>query len=276
MKISQNKTRGFTMIEIMVAIGVVVVLAAILITLVSGMNEKSKATSTQARMMMLGEAVEAFKQATGRYPLCVPEDAWGTDWNDDDGFAETMKYDTDRHRWTDYFVDDGSSNHNPRFSWDTTTTDPTKIYPTNIQMLTFQLEQVPESNSILERLKQSSGQIQQMQFDSSEGENWVRADSDCRIYTPLNDNQTRIAFQPVDAWGTPLRFWTGDILTWAKGASWDDTVLQLLSDRLQKANWGFFIESAGKDGRFGWWAQPVTATNPELNAQEAEDNLYKP
>ncbi|NLE29344.1 MAG: prepilin-type N-terminal cleavage/methylation domain-containing protein [Phycisphaerae bacterium] len=269
MKISQNKTRGFTMIEIMVAIGVVVVLAAILITLVSGMNEKSKATSTQARMMMLGEAVEAFKQATGRYPLCVPEDAWGASWTT---FVSPnyMKWDNTKHDWEDYFVE---SINEP--NW-----DPSTFRPTNIQMLTFQLEQVPESNSILERLKQSSGQIQQMQFSTPSGtETWTKADDDCEINTPLNPNETRVAFQPVDAWGTPLRFWTGDILPWAKrggGASWDDTVLQLLSDRLQKANWGFFIESAGKDGRFGWWAQPVTATNPELNAQEAEDNLYKP
>jgi prepilin-type N-terminal cleavage/methylation domain-containing protein len=270
MKISHNKTRGFTMIEIMVAIGVIVVLAAILITLVSGMNEKSKATSTQARMMMLGEAVEAFKQATGRYPLCVPEDAWGTDWNDDDGFAETMKYDTDRHRWTDYFV---PSSGKPKYA----TWSPLSVPPTNIQMLTFQLEQVPESNSILERLKQSSGQIQQMQFSTPSGtETWTKADDDCEINTPLNPNETRVAFQPVDAWGTPLRFWTGDILPWAKrggGASWNDTVLQLLSDRLQKANWGFFIESAGKDGRFGWWGASAVDT---VKAQEAEDNLYKP
>ena len=171
MKISHNKTRGFTMIEIMVAIGVIVVLAAILITLVSGMNEKSKATSTQARMMMLGEAVEAFKQATGRYPLCVPEDAWTLDWVDD-GFAETMKYDTDRHRWTDYFVNAGGM---PSSNWNTAT-----LRPTNIQMLTFQLEQVPESNSILERLKQIRGRFRQMQFDSSEGK-MGPCRSDCRI-----------------------------------------------------------------------------------------------
>jgi prepilin-type N-terminal cleavage/methylation domain-containing protein len=284
MKISHNKTRGFTMIEIMVAVGIIVILAAILIALVGGVNDKGKATSTQAKMNILGEAVEAFKQATGKYPLAVPEDAWGVNWSQTNSFVHSQ-WRTDRDGWMDYFVPTGANT--PTFpQWDGTTAN-----PTNIQMLTFQLEQVPESNSILERLKQGSGQIQQMRFDNSlNTENWVKAGSDCRINTPLNSGQTRVAFQPLDAWGTPLRFWTGESLKWAKristvtpppnppAGSWQPSVQQLLSDRLQKANWGFFIESAGKDGRFGWWGQATTALGNPLNvdAQAAEDNLYKP
>jgi prepilin-type N-terminal cleavage/methylation domain-containing protein len=279
MKTSKMKARGFTMIEIMVAIAIIVVLATILVVLVGNVNTKGKVISTQNKITMLGEAVEAFKQATGQYPLSVPEDAWDTsitNWSTNGGFAETMKWhDTTKNDWTDYFVPTDTTNKIglPRFN-----TWTAEAKPTNIQMLTFQLEQVPQSNSIMERIKQGSGQIQQMYFlGSASGEIWTRAGDDCRINTPLNTSQTRIAFQPVDAWGTPLRFWTSDVLKWAKrtGNTWNDETLQLLSNRLQKSNWTFFIESAGKDGKFGWWGHPETDPNVAFNAQEAEDNIYK-
>jgi len=53
-------------------------------------------------------------------------------------------------------------------------------------------------------------------------EQWQPAGESCKLVHPL-DTQARTTFQPLDPWGTPLRYWSGDILKWAKTAkaNWD-------------------------------------------------------
>ncbi len=252
-----GKKRGFTMVEIMVAVGIVVVLATILIVLVAGMDAKAKTTRTTSEMKLLSEAIGAFKSSTGYYPLAVPDDAWGN-WAT---FTTKMNW-TTNPKWTDYFQNNGGI---PNFTWETGTN------PTNIHMLIFQLTQVPESNAIIERMKQSYGAADQKKLDLASGtEEWKKTSDDCQLNHPLDD-QLRKVYQPMDAWGTPLRYWTAGTLEWSKTTgSWNTEIQNLLAAKIQQANWGFYLESAGPDRRFGWWGQQASP----FNAKDANDNVY--
>jgi hypothetical protein len=256
-----------------------VVLATMVIMAVSSLNDKANRSKTQAQMKMLAEAITAFKSATGNFPLAVPEDAWGN-WSTN-GFPTIMKYDglTGHPRWTNYFAP-----HNPPpavpdypvFRWETNN-DPTKDpKPTNIQMLSFQLEQVPESNKIFSQIKEKNAVVVQKKFTIAAGniETWPNASDSCQLGHPLDASGVRTVYQIQDAWGTPLRFWTSEILTWSDPANqnWNASIRNLLSSRLQQANWGFIIESAGKDGKFGWWGQ--SGTDAAVKSNLAADNVY--
>jgi type II secretory pathway pseudopilin PulG len=249
----KNPKSSFTLVEVMIVAAILVLLAAIFTVVASGVQQKQKTGRTQSQIVLLAQAVDAFKTAVGYYPLAVPEDAWNK-WTD---FADNMSWHT---RWTQYFADD--SGH-PKSNWDSRN-------PTNIHMLDFQLEQVPAA-AIFDRIKETYKVDSQKYFDNAT-DTWKKADKVCRISHPLDTLGDREVYQVQDAWGNPLRFWTGDILKWAKRTSggWDSSVLDRLSARLQQANWGFFIESAGKDGKFGWWG----ATGEPLKVQAAEDNIY--
>ncbi len=258
-----NRASAFTMIEIMVAVGILVVLATITVVLVGGVDTKAKTSHTQAQIKLLANAVTEFKATTGYFPLAVPEDAWTGNWDQANSFAGIMKFNA---RWRDYFRP-GTDNR-PDYTWDGAGK------PTSIHMLVFQLEKIPESAKVLSQLKSTYLVETQQSFDGSGGkEAWTKqVGNPCKMGHPL-DNNLREVYQPQDAWGTPLRFWTGDVLAWGRQAGWTNGtngVLPLLSRQLQQANWGFFIESAGKNRKFGWWGDHAA----NLNAQDVEDNIY--
>lgn len=255
---TNHKLFSFTLVEVMVAVGILAVLATMILVVISGLDNKAKTARTQAQMQLLGQAVTAFKDSTGYFPLAVPEDVWGaTDWTLPGGFTDTMTW---LNRWQQYFVK--SASNQPTFS-------PSSFSPTNIHMLAFQLEQAPAASKIFGKLKETYSVAEQKSFSTPE--TWKKESNDCQITHPLG-GPPRTVYQVQDAWGTPLRFWTGDILKWAKtGGNWHSSIQQLLSTRLQQANWGFFVESAGKDGKFGWWgAEPPV----QVNSQQAGDNVY--
>jgi prepilin-type N-terminal cleavage/methylation domain-containing protein len=256
---------GFTLVEVLVVVAIIAIVTSVMVVVVGAVNEKAKVSRVQSQMTMLGNAVDAFKEATGQYPLAVPYDAWGgTNWA---AFVGVV----DGGDWTDYFKD---ANTDGQPDWDIWTTSE---YPTNIQMLTFQLEQVPESNSILARIKENTGAREQVKFvPTGTTEKWELTSDTCELKHPLDTTATtyRKTFQPLDPWGRPLRYWNANTLKWAKEnvakVAWSASVQQLLAEKLQQANWGFYIESAGKDGLFGWYGAPSVT----VDAQQTEDNVY--
>jgi len=260
-----NRPRGFTIIEIVVVAAILALLVAIVLKVSSAVSQRAKATSTAQTIRLTCEAVEAFHSSTGYYPLPVPEDAWDDWMGSASSFVAVMEW---GGRWRDYFqpVQNGSR---PAYEWGN---DGKK--PTNIHMLAFQLEQVPESNAIFQRIKNTIHVDTQKAFDpNGTDEEWEKANEACQLYHPLDDAGTgRQVFQIQDAWGMPLRYWSADILRWARrdGTTWDADVQQLLASQLQAANWGFFVESAGPDDLFGWWGQQGC----ELKSEYAADNIY--
>ena len=244
---------SFTLIEIMVAIGIIALLAAVFVVVASHVVQGQKIARTRQTLTVLADAVNAFHEATKYYPLAVPEDGWDGDVLDTN-FVNGVRWNP---RCLDYFGLQGGK----MFAWDS------GAFPTNIQMLTFQLEQVPESNAIIQRLRNTVKPPVQRKPDPTH-DTWVNAGGACSLYHPL-DQQQREAYQPQDPWFTPLRYWSADTLTWAKGTgNWRPEVQSLLAGKLQQANWGFFLESAGPDGRFGWWGGGPAPT------KDAEDNIY--
>ena len=259
-----HQLKAFTLVELMVAIAVLVILVAAILKLVSGVSEKAKVTKTQSEIKVLSDAAEAFKQSSGYYPMSVPYDAWvnSSVWQN---FANTIEWNGNNGQpdYKSYFEPDlAEGDYRPEFAWSDT--------PTNIHMLTFQMIQVSQSNSVIEQLKQNHKVDKQKSFSPSP-EKWIEQDTVCKLMHPL-DGRWHPVYQPQDAWGTPLRYWSGKIGDWAKARNWNSNIQALLSDKLQENNWGFFIESAGPDKHFGWWGEQGAWTSS--SEQQIQDNIY--
>jgi len=76
--ISQPR-RGFTLIEIMVVIGIIALLIGILLPALSKVQERAKVTQTMGLMQEFAKACDAFQQEFGRYPGLVPEEILAND-----------------------------------------------------------------------------------------------------------------------------------------------------------------------------------------------------
>jgi len=69
-----RRTRGgFTLVEILVAIGIIMVLVAILLPALGKVSTKAKATSTMSTMNEFAKACDVFYTQFGYYPGIVPE-----------------------------------------------------------------------------------------------------------------------------------------------------------------------------------------------------------
>lgn len=258
MKHSQQCRLGFTLVEVLVVCVLIGVLVTILIVAVGAIRTHAMVTTTQETVNILAEGVEAFKQSTGDYPLAVPDDAWGgeTTW---DACAAGSP-------WQTYFVEKSAAPNQdmPDYNW--------TANPTNIHMLVFQLEQIPDAASIITRIRQTHDTEVQK---SVNGAGWDDHDTWCEIAHPLEgEGGYRQVYQAVDAWGTPLRYWTSDTLTWARNdtnhTEWAPEIQTYLTEKLEAANWGFFIEAAGPDKEFGW-SDGAPGT---FNLDAVEDNVY--
>lgn len=247
---------AFTLVEILVAVAILVILISIMVKLASGVRESAKITETQTKISLLESAVNTFRDIKGYLPLSVPYDAWGN-WNN---FVDEVNWDGvgNNPSWLEYFV--GSAGR-PDYSWSS------GARPTNIHMLVFQLEQLPESRTILERFRRSYRVDYQKSFHTGspgKGENWRKEESVCKIRHPL-DNEYRPVYQPQDSWGIPFRYWTADLKEWWNGID----SIDYFKDHVEG---GFFIESAGPDGKFGWWDKQ--SLEESQNGKLQEDNIF--
>jgi len=74
-----QKRRGFTLIEIMVVVGIIALLIGILLPALSKVQEKAKVTQTLGLMQEFAKACDSFQQEIGRYPGLVPEEILAND-----------------------------------------------------------------------------------------------------------------------------------------------------------------------------------------------------
>ena len=70
---SQSHRRGFTLVELLVAIGIILVLIGILLPALGKVATKAKMTDTTARMNEFAKACDAFYTQFNYYPGIVPE-----------------------------------------------------------------------------------------------------------------------------------------------------------------------------------------------------------
>ena len=72
-------SRGFTITELLVAIGIIVLLIGILLPALGKVLQRAKATQTASTMQEFAKACDAFQQEFGYYPGLVPEDILAND-----------------------------------------------------------------------------------------------------------------------------------------------------------------------------------------------------
>jgi type II secretory pathway pseudopilin PulG len=72
-------TRGFTITELLVAVGIIVLLIGILLPALGKVLQRAKATQTASTMQEFAKACDAFQQEFGFYPGLVPEDILAND-----------------------------------------------------------------------------------------------------------------------------------------------------------------------------------------------------
>ena len=67
-RIYNNKSKGFTLIELMVVIAIISLLSAIVLASVRSIREKAVLNKTVAEMRSLQQALELYKNQMGVYP----------------------------------------------------------------------------------------------------------------------------------------------------------------------------------------------------------------
>jgi len=66
--------RGFTLVELLVTVGIIALLVGILLPALGKVQERAKATQTRGLMEEFSKACDSFQQEIGRYPGLVPDD----------------------------------------------------------------------------------------------------------------------------------------------------------------------------------------------------------
>ena len=74
-----HSRRGFTLIEILVVVGIIALLVGILLPALSKVQERARMTQTMGLMQEFAKACDAFQQEFGRYPGLVPEEILAND-----------------------------------------------------------------------------------------------------------------------------------------------------------------------------------------------------
>lgn len=66
-------SRGFTLMEMLVVIGIIAVLMAMIVPTMRLMREESRSTSCRSTLRQLGTAIQVYRQTLGdRIPICEP------------------------------------------------------------------------------------------------------------------------------------------------------------------------------------------------------------
>src|SRR5689334_3166997 len=67
---------GFTLVELLVVIGIIAILVGILIPVVSRVRTQAQVTATNARMVQISSAIQAYFMEWQAYPGSFPNSAW--------------------------------------------------------------------------------------------------------------------------------------------------------------------------------------------------------
>lgn len=84
----RRPSTGFTLTELLVAIGIIALLIGLLLPALSAVNQRAKKSATAALMEQFANACNAFQQQFGYVPGLVPEDVLAYDTAQSGGVAK--------------------------------------------------------------------------------------------------------------------------------------------------------------------------------------------
>src|SRR4051812_14897643 len=69
LRMTKARNRGFTMLEMVVVLGIIAILAAVLTPMVNNYVDQSRTAKAQSDVRTIGEAIGRFERDVGRYPM---------------------------------------------------------------------------------------------------------------------------------------------------------------------------------------------------------------
>lgn len=120
MLLLKRKSRGFTLIELVTAIGILAILLSVALVVINPLEQfqKSRDARRKADLNQLSKAFEIYYQDYGRYPRMTPDDDristdgtnagavdWGSNWSP---YMDVLPGDSSASKNYAYWVDEGS------------------------------------------------------------------------------------------------------------------------------------------------------------------------
>ncbi len=104
MNSTQSSRDGFTLIEVLVSIGVIALLIGILLPALGGTRDQSRKVASAVNLRSIGQIIDLYIQSSNElYPAPVPGEFYQSPRP---GFSGTMSHWAISDRWHEFFADD--------------------------------------------------------------------------------------------------------------------------------------------------------------------------
>ena len=110
MKISKNKQSGFTLVELVITIAIVIILSVVSVPIYQGYTKKAKISEGYALLGLILSAQKSYYTEYGNFLHCYNGSSKSTGWTSND---EVLGIDARGNKWFTYFNLNGAEGTGP-------------------------------------------------------------------------------------------------------------------------------------------------------------------